>query len=214
VISYTTDLINRFRGKGILVDTTLLLLFFVGTYNPSILERGAFDQLAAYSLEDFKILCNLTSLFAAHVTVLYVLAEVSNWIWYLLRSHEIECLSGFATAVHSYKEWTADSFELAGNAVFPYLGLTYTALASLAEDFLVAADDARMIAHLNRMGKEGLNINHLRQELWASQLTASPPYRRRFAHPKPRRTKARIQGFFTSLRMTKLDGGTAILHSL
>ncbi len=164
--SYTTDLIDRYRGKGILVDTTLLLLYVVGSYKPSILERGTFDRLAAYSLEDFEMLCNLASLFAHRVTTPYVLAEVSNWIGYLSRSQEIECLRGFVSSLESYNELSVNSFELGRDAVFPYLGLTDTALASFAQDFLIVSDDARMIAHLNRMGKEAMNINHLRQELW------------------------------------------------
>lgn len=157
---------ERFLGKGVLIDTNLLLLFVVGQYDPGILTRGTFNRLASYTIDDFRLVRNLTLLFQTRVTTPHVLAEVSNWIGYLSRDQEIECLGSFSVFLESFYELPTDSFELSRTAEFPFLGLTDTALAAISRDFLVITDDARFIFHLNEMGREALNINHLRQERW------------------------------------------------
>ena len=166
VSSYTSVLIDRFAGKGILIDTNLLLLYVIGQFDPTILTREAFDRLAAYSLEDFRLLRNLIALFRSRVTTPHVLAEVSNWIGYLPRNQEIECLRRFFEFLNTFGELRMDSFAIGQNAVFPFLGLTDAALASVSQDYLVVTDDARFVYHLNQMGRQALNINHLRQEIW------------------------------------------------
>ena len=166
--SYSEILIDRFASRGLLIDTNLLLLFVIGQYDPEILVRDSFDRLAAYSLDDFHLLRNLSTLFRRKVTTPHVLAEVSNWIGYLPTSQEIGCLRGFSKYLASFHELTTNSLNLAKHERFPYLGLTDIALASFAEEYLVITDDLRFIDHLTRMGREALNINHLRQELWLS----------------------------------------------
>jgi hypothetical protein len=166
VSSYTTLLIERFRGKGVLIDTNLLLVYVIGSFDKEILRREAFDRVAAYSVEDYDLLRNLTSLFHKRVTTPHVLADVSNWIGYLPRQQEIDCLKTMGTFLDAYVELQSDSVLLARERVFPFLGLTDTALASVADEFLIVTDDARFVFHLNEMGKEALNINHLRQEIW------------------------------------------------
>ncbi|ADW68354.1 hypothetical protein AciX9_1292 [Granulicella tundricola MP5ACTX9] len=164
--SYTTTLIERFAGRGVLIDTNLLLLYAIGKYDPDILSRESFDRVATYSIEDYQLLGNLISLFRQKVTTPYVLAEVSNWIGYLARAQEVECLRGLIDSLDTFTELQVDSFELGKDASFPFLGLTDMALAAYANDYLIVTDDARLIFHLNELGREALNINHLRQEIW------------------------------------------------
>lgn len=164
--SYTDLLIERFAGRGLLIDTNLLLLYVVGQFDQNILLKGSFDRLAAYSLEDYQLLSGLISLFATCVTTPHVLTEVSNWIGYLSNDQEIECLAGFPKSLTSFTELKTDSFELSEEPHFRFIGLTDTALASFANDYLIVTDDARFVFHLNKLEREALNINHLRQELW------------------------------------------------
>ena len=43
---------------------------------------------------------------------------------------------------------------------------TDAAIAKFASEYLVLTDDARFVVHLNEMGLDALNINHIRQEVW------------------------------------------------
>ena len=164
--SYAEILIDRFCSKGVLIDTNLLLLYVVGRYDDGVIRRGAFNRLAAYSIEDYSLLRGLMLLFDKYVTTPHVLAEVSNWIGKLPRGQEIECLGRFADILSGFTELTVESFEVAFHPRFAYLGLTDAAISKFASEYLVLTDDARFAVHLNEMGLDALNINHLRQEIW------------------------------------------------
>jgi hypothetical protein len=166
VSSYAEILIDRFRSKGVLVDTNLLLLYVVGGYDDRIVQRGSFNRLTAYSVEDYSLLRGLMSLFDKYITTPHVLAEVSNWIGKLPRSQEIECLGRFADILSGFTELAIESFEVALHPRFAYLGLTDAVIAKFASEYLVLTDDARFVVHLNEMGLDALNINHIRQEVW------------------------------------------------
>ena len=164
--SYAELLVDKFAGRGVLIDTNLLLLFAIGSYDKEIIDRGDFNRLSAYTLEDFNLLRGLMSLFRQCVTTAHVLSEVSNWIGYMPREQEIDCLKNFQKAFKAFVELQVDSLATSTHARFCFLGLTDTAMALVADQFLIVTDDARFVAHLNEMGLEALNINHLRQELW------------------------------------------------
>jgi hypothetical protein len=164
--SYAEIVIDRFRSRGLLIDTNLLLLYVVGQYDDSIIQRGAFNRLAAYSLEDYSLLRGLMLLFSKFVTTPHVLAEVSNWIGNLQSVWETECLSRFADILAGFTELQVKSFEVALDPRFAYLGLTDTAISRVASEYLVLTDDGRFAFHLGEMGLDALNINHIRQEIW------------------------------------------------
>ena len=64
VSSYTTGLIDRYRGKGILVDTTLLLLYVVGSYKPSILDARDIRPACSLLLGGFRDALQFSVLFS------------------------------------------------------------------------------------------------------------------------------------------------------
>lgn len=164
--SYAEILIDRFRSKGVLIDANLLLLYVVGRYDDGIIRRGAFNRLSAYGFEDYSLLRGLMLLFNRYVTTPHVLTEVSNWIGKLPSVQETECLGRFADILTGFTELAVESFEIALHPRFSYLGLTDTAIAKFASEYLVLTDDARFVVHLNEMGLDALNINHIRQEVW------------------------------------------------
>ncbi len=164
--SYTEILVQKFTNRGVLIDTNLLLLYAVGSSDPSIIERAAFKGLAAYDTDDLRLVLAFLSLFSTRVTTPHVLAEVSNWIGYLPRDQKVACLAQFRDIFSSFTELRVDSLASSTHQIFRFLGLTDTAIAEVAKQYLVLTDDARLVGHLNAMGLEALNINHLRQELW------------------------------------------------
>ncbi len=166
VSSYTEMLVERFATHGVLVDTNILLLFAVGSDDEEVVRRGSFDRLAAYSLEDLLLLRSVVSLFRNRVTTAHVLTEVSNWVGYLPQDAKVACLSQFQNTFRGFKQLEIDSLDVSGDERFPFLGFTDAALARFADTYLVLTDDARFAGHLNQMGLDALNINHLRQELW------------------------------------------------
>jgi hypothetical protein len=164
--SYAEELVERFRAKGVLVDTNLLLLYAVGNYDEGILQRQSFKRTAAYTLEDFHLLGRLMSLFSKSVTTAHVLTEVSNWVGQLAREDAMACLDKFSNIFTDFQELKFDSLDLATEEQFSYLGLTDTAISKVAAEYLVLTDDARFVGHLADLGLDALNINHIREQVW------------------------------------------------
>lgn len=74
---YVSGLISRHRRTGVLVDTNLLLLFFVGGYDRSLVER--FRRTAdRFVAPDFDTLSALLMSFERIVTTPHILTETSN----------------------------------------------------------------------------------------------------------------------------------------
>ncbi len=68
--------IQRYRRRALLLDTNLLLLYFVGAFRPD--RIGTFDRTSKYSVDDFALLERLISQFKLMTTTPHVLTEVSN----------------------------------------------------------------------------------------------------------------------------------------
>jgi hypothetical protein len=167
--SYAETLVERFRPNGLLVDTNLLLLYAIGRYHEAILERRSFGRVDAYTKEDFELLGRLMSIFGKLVTTPHVLTEVSNFVGQLPQQQKQECLQKFSQAFANFIELAFDSIELSTEDHFTYLGLTDTALARVANEYLILTDDARLIGHMANLGLDALNFNHIRQMLWLQE---------------------------------------------
>lgn len=55
--------LDRYRGKGLLLDTNLLLLYFVGLVSPGLISNFKPTLSAGFSVGDFELLLRITSLF-------------------------------------------------------------------------------------------------------------------------------------------------------
>ena len=164
--SYVETLLDTYKSKGLLVDSNLLLLYLVGSYDTSLVGDGKFNKLSKYTAEDYRLLVRLKAVFARSVTTPHVLTEVSNLTNDLPSSTRSECLKEFAATFEEMEELMTPSLEAARRSDFHFLGLTDAALAQWSSRFLVVTDDLRMVAKLNESGQQALNFNHLRDYLF------------------------------------------------
>jgi len=72
----TLRLIHRYRSRGVLVDTNILLLHFVSDYDRELVPR--FKRTATFAVDDYDLLIKLLTRFNSVVTTPNVLSEVSN----------------------------------------------------------------------------------------------------------------------------------------
>ena len=67
-------LIEKHRGKGVFVDTNLLVLLLVGSVNPTRIAN--FKRTQSFTVEDFRILSRLVDWFGKPlVATLHVLSQ-------------------------------------------------------------------------------------------------------------------------------------------
>ncbi len=163
---YVKGLLDAYQGRGLLLDSNLLLLLLVGYYNPALVGDARYKKLAKYTLQDLSILLRLASIFRVKVTTPYVLTKVSNLLGDLPEATKRECFRMFHSRLTTYTEQHTSSFILLERPEFTFLGLTDTALAELSSQYLVVSDDARMVNLLGKRGISTLNFSHLREHLY------------------------------------------------
>jgi hypothetical protein len=155
------EAINTYKDKGLLIDTNLLLLLFVGLHSRKGIQR--FKRTSQFTPEDFDCLARVVQLFKQVVTTPSVLTEVSNLLGQLPESVRLPVFEVFSVGIHTFQEQFTPSRELAQESCFPKFGLTDAGIVESAKGkFLVLTDDFRLAGYLKRRGIDVINFNHLR----------------------------------------------------
>ncbi len=160
-------LLLDYKTKGILVDSNLLLVYFVGIYDPTRISK--FKRTAAFSSDDFYLLAQLLRFFGKIVTTPNILTEVNSLSNQLPEDIKSIYYPEFARQISLLDEHYIASTPVSSIASFHRLGLTDSGIAELARGkYLVLSDDLKLIAHLQSIGIDAINFNHIRPLGWRS----------------------------------------------
>ena len=159
--SSPTDPASTYSGKGLLIDSNLLLLFFVGLHDRTRIEK--FKRTAQFTIRDFERLAAFIRRFKEVVTTPSILAEVSNLLGQLPESLRYSFCQHFAYALKDLHEHYTPSRESGDEKAFPKFGLTDTAVLRAASGkYLVLTDDVRLTQYLLSQNVDVINFNRLR----------------------------------------------------
>jgi len=151
------SLIEKHRQGGLLIDTNILLLLFVGRMDRAQISK--FKRTAAYSASDYDLLKELAQRFQRILTTAHVLTEVSNLV-----SPDIREV--MRQSVVAIDELHGPSLLIMSHAIYLPFGLADAAIATLGAKALVLTDDIKLWVQLQRLGVDAINFNHLRQAAW------------------------------------------------
>lgn len=154
------ELLQRYRGKKILVDSNLLLLLLIGSYDPSLIAR--FKRVEKYSVDDFELLREFVLLFSTVVTTPHVLTEVSNLANSLGSPVKEHWFGHFRTTLHLFEERPLEARSLSTKDEFLAFGLTDTALFSLCGEALLVTEDYRLSGYLQSKNLPVINFSDIR----------------------------------------------------
>jgi rRNA-processing protein FCF1 len=147
--------------EALLIDSNLLLLLFVGLYDPTRIQK--FKRTAQFTVEDFELLVAFIERFKEVVTTPSILTEVSNLLGQLPEGLKYSLYEHFADAIKDLYEHYTPSQELGNEKAFPKFGLTDTAILQAASGkYLVLTDDFRLTQYLKGLNIDVINFNHLR----------------------------------------------------
>ena len=157
-------LIEKHRGKDILIDTNLLVLFLVGSVNRKRILN--FKRTGSFSVEDYDLLLRLIGCFGKLIATPHVLAQVSDLTD--LPGKELDLVrSRFKSLVDDITELSDTSREIVTDPAFTRLGLTDAAIAKVsARQILVLTDDLPLHLALQRRNMDAVNFNHIRMFGW------------------------------------------------
>jgi rRNA-processing protein FCF1 len=159
--SSAADPATAYRREGLLIDSNLLLLLFVGLRDRNRIQK--FKRTAQFTISDFERLSAFIGRFKEVVTTPSILTEVSNLLGQLPDSLKYSFYQHFAHAMKTVHEQYTPSQELSNDRAFPKFGLTDTAILQAAsERCLVLTDDFRLTQYLLSQNINVINFNQLR----------------------------------------------------
>jgi hypothetical protein len=154
-------LVSKHSRQGIVVDTNLLLLHFVGGFDPG--RISSFKRTEIFSEADFQLLSKLLARFSRIVTTPTILAETSAFSGHFPHPDRSDYYSHFGQRIAVLDEQFVASRELAADEDWYPFGLTDCSLIRLAsESYLVITTDLALWAHLETKGFDAINFNHYR----------------------------------------------------
>lgn len=142
MIESVQDLLHRYKRRGALLDSNLLLLLLVGLMDVRAICR--FEHTKEYSVEDYERLRCVAEEFDRMVTLPHVLTEVSNLATKLRGSHRQVFPRFLAEFLADAEEdRTVSGRELSLTPTFATLGLPDSAILAAVrqEILLLTADD-------------------------------------------------------------------------
>lgn len=164
---YLTQLVNQHARTGLLIDSGILLLFFIGRVEESLIRR--FERTASFESNDFRLLCYLMRQFPQLYTTPNVLTEVSNLGSRLSGDYLRRFRTLMAEHVPSFTETYTPSTTLTRKRRFPEFGLTDASLMEEGEQGrLILTADFALYSVLAASGIAAVNFNHLRPLAWDS----------------------------------------------
>jgi len=153
-------LLTRYRGKPIILDTNVLLLYWCASFDSQLIHT--FKRLNSFSADDVELLDRTLEYFPAISTTPHVLTEVSNLTNALPQWRKDDWSHHFARQVGVVEEkWISAQTIVQTPAIF--LGLTDAALCALASSHVILTIDFPLSNYLESKKLNVVNFNHLRE---------------------------------------------------
>ena len=148
---------------GYFVDTSLLLLFVVGSVGRNLIAKHR--RLQEYTAEDFETLANLLRRVDQICVTPNTLTEASNLLSQHGEPERSLILENLRVLIEESREIVVQSVEASSNSAFVGLGLTDAALLeAISEEIpLVTVDWSLFNAALNKGIYNCVNFNHHRR---------------------------------------------------
>ena len=132
-------LVQKYKRRGILIDTNLALLYIVGSLDSLLIRNHA--RTSAFSIDDFDRLSRFVDYFEKKIVTPHVLTETSN-----LLGKSVELRGVFGAFINSAKEIPIPAKSVAATSAFLAAGLTDAGILSVAEKkYLLVTDDGPLL---------------------------------------------------------------------
>lgn len=160
MIDSATVQINRFRRKGVLLDTNLFLVYLVGLLDPTLVPN--FKRTEGYRIEDFQLLSRLILPVEKLFTTPHVATEVHNLANHLSAEQSLRLRKLFTSIVPNLKESHRPATRLCAGDAYLKFGLADAAIHQIGKTRLVLTDDFPLSAYIEGTGGNVINFTNLR----------------------------------------------------
>ena len=153
---YLLSLVIKYKNKGVLIDTNILLLFLVGSLDLNLI-RG-FKRTANFTENDFDLISNFIKHFNLIITTPHVLTEVSDFI-----DNRQDLQLALKIYIEKMKEIYLESLDLSKRDTFLKFGLADTSVTYAARDrYLIFTDDRPLYGFLISSRIDAVSLDQIR----------------------------------------------------
>jgi len=158
--------LTKYRRLGTIIDSNLLLLYFVGACDKNII--CSFKRTKMYTIDDYNLLSHYVNQFQFVTTTPSILTEVSGFLNQLSSNMKPAFYDKFSSLLSNFNEKHSPSSELSLSDSFSKFGLTDTGIIEGAKKhkMLVLTDDFRLSGYLNSRNIDAINFNNIRMLGW------------------------------------------------
>lgn len=157
--------------NGVILDTNIIIVFFVGLYRPDLIPSC--KKTSAYSVDDFKYICNVVNQSKNIIVTPQILTELSNHTFDRLFDEPgfSDYFANIHRVISSSEENHAHKDILLNNKVLSQIGFADTSIIEAAKELgcAVLTDDGKLTAILSSLNYPNLNINIIRTYQWFSK---------------------------------------------
>ena len=162
---YISKITNQYRTRGIIVDTNLLLLYFIGRFDRTLIKR--FKRTKSFSDDEYDLLKNYINLFSVRVTTPNIMTEVSSFASQLGNECENFFNTTFLKETTLLSEEYLPSKEIINQSKHHKFHLTDCGIIILAKKkYLLLTDDFKLSKYFDSIGGNSVNFNHIRTIAW------------------------------------------------
>jgi hypothetical protein len=156
------SLLSKHRSQGAIIDTNLVLLLVIGTYD--IRRISTFKRTLKYTPEDFDLLSNLLNRLAHRITTPNIITETDNLSRQLPENEHEAVSQTLLELCTNFLEIYVPTDRAVADPLYSRLGITDCITLSLARQRrLVITDDFELANRISSLNGDVININHIRQ---------------------------------------------------
>jgi len=153
---YLFELIQKYRQKGLLIDTNVTLLYLVGSLDVNLVRK--LGRTGMFTENDFEKVSKFIDYFDLKITTPHVLTEVSDLI-----DNRVDLQAVLKFYIETSQEIFLESLNLSKKETFLKFGLADTSVTFTAKDsYLVLTDDRPLYGFLINSQIDAVNLDQIR----------------------------------------------------
>ncbi|MEN3371021.1 MAG: hypothetical protein V7609_3164 [Verrucomicrobiota bacterium] len=154
--------LQRYKSRGILVDSSLLVVYLVGSFDRRHLVNCRAIK-SSFTNAEFELLAKIIGLFDVLITTPHVLTEVSNLAGRLPARLHTPFRKFFAAIMNNLLEENTPASDVSLAPHFVRFGVADTAISLVAPGkYFVLTEEVALYSHLAASGVDVMNFSHIR----------------------------------------------------
>ena len=166
MIEYPNSLIDKYRSKGIIIDTEVMLVYIVGSYDVNYISK--FKKTDKYHPDDYKSISYVLSCFRKKIVTPHILAELSNLSFQARDEKREDYFKAFSGLLKRTSEDYIDKDTVLTLPLLSKIGVTDLGIIAAAKKFgyLIFTADRPLTGQAKKKDIDVLNLNDIRTVQW------------------------------------------------